>query len=467
MCALAAVGSLTACGGSDGPGDPDIPAWSRGLPSAGDAMGARRGLVPARGIIHLHSPYSHDACDGKPRDETTGAVDEDCLADLRAALCDTRMDFAALTDHDDSMADESFETLFSKRGTDELVRDNAGDIIANRIMCPNGHQVLLSVGGENELMPIMLDRHPEGRTVSELHDLYNSESAASNDIFRSVGGIAWIAHAEQRSVDLLRTLAPDGFEIYQLHANIDPDIRSDFLGLSSSGAIRAVAEYADVNDTVLEPDLAFVSFVSPSDNAIAKWDQLLGEGMRVSGSGGTDAHQNALPIILRDGERGDSYRRMLRWFSNVALAADPRDPVAVEDAIANGRFFVAFEAFGTPSGFDAVATAGTTDTELGGELAKGDGATLTVTLPTVYELDERLPVPEVRARILRVDQAGVTELAQGPGPTISAPMDQPGAYRVEVFITPKHLSPYMGHVGTADVEREHVWIYANPIYVTE
>ncbi len=28
---------------------------------------------------------------------------------------------------------------------------------------------------------------------------------------------------------------------------------------------------------------------------------------------GTDAHENSFPIMLRDGERGDSYRRLLRW----------------------------------------------------------------------------------------------------------------------------------------------------------
>src|SRR5688500_12172083 len=114
---------LAACG-DDGGSAPDAdtrPPWRADLPDA-EVMGERRGLVPARGIIHLHSPYSHDACDGEPRDEATGDVDEDCLADLRAALCTTRMDYAALTDHDDTMADEAFETLFSLRADDELGR---------------------------------------------------------------------------------------------------------------------------------------------------------------------------------------------------------------------------------------------------------------------------------------------------------------------------------------------------------
>ena len=65
---------------------------------------------------------------------------------------------------------------------------------------------------------------------------------------------------------------------------------------------------------------------------------LLGQGRRLFGTAGTDAHQNSLPIEFRDGERGDSYRRMMSWFSNVALVSDPADPVAVKDAIARGQF---------------------------------------------------------------------------------------------------------------------------------
>src|SRR5262249_12158523 len=105
---------LVACGGS---GPAALPTWSKTLPPA-TVMGERRGLVPARGIVHLHSPYSHDACDNQPRDPATKAPNEACLDDLRTALCADQIDFAALTDHDDTMADEDFTTLFSMRGTD-------------------------------------------------------------------------------------------------------------------------------------------------------------------------------------------------------------------------------------------------------------------------------------------------------------------------------------------------------------
>jgi hypothetical protein len=458
---------VAACGGGDGGPDaaPELPSWDRELPPAVDAYGARRGLTPARGIIHLHSPYSHDACDGEPRDDTSGAVDEDCLADLRAALCATRVDFAALTDHDDSMADESFETLFVTRADDQLIEDGGGNPIASRISCDNGHSVLIMVGGENDLMPIMLDRHPDGDAATR-HDVYNAENAATVQQFRDLGGLSWIAHTEQRPLELLRELAPDGIEIYQLHANIDPDIRADYLGLSSAGAIQAVAEFADTNPTGPEPDLALISFLEPNRPSIDKWNSLLGEGVRISGSGGTDAHQNSLPITMRDGERGDSYRRMIRWFGNIALTDDPNDPVAVEAAVAAGRFFVAFELFGSPRGVDFVATGAADPVEMGGELSATDGATVELTLPEVYQLDPSLPRPEIRGRILRIDRDGVTEVAAGSGASVTAPADAAGAYRAEVLIVPHHWGPYLGHLGTEHAEREQVWVYSNPIYVT-
>jgi hypothetical protein len=254
---------------------------SKELPPAADAFGERRGLVPARGIIHLHSPYSHDACDGAPRDEATGAIDEACLADLRAALCATRVDFAALTDHDDSMADEAFETLFSARDGDELIPGAAGTPVASRMTCPNRHAVTLFVGGENDLMPIMLDRHPDG-TVEERHAIYNADDATAVELFRALGGLTWIAHTEGRTLAALQTLAPDGIEIYNLHANIDPDIRADDLGLPASDAIQAVLEFAEQAETGPEPDLALISFVEPNRVALERWDALLGEGRRIA-----------------------------------------------------------------------------------------------------------------------------------------------------------------------------------------
>jgi hypothetical protein len=276
---------------------------------------------------------------------------------------------------------------------------------------------------------------------------------------RDAGATIWIPHTEQRTTPELLTLAPDGIEVYQLHANLDPDIREMYLGLPSAGAIQAVAEFADTNPGGPEPDLALLSFLAPNTPSLTRWDELLAMGRKVAGSGGTDAHQNALPILLKDGERGDSYRRMLRWFSNVALVADRADITQIETALRAGRMFVAFEIMGTPVGFDVHAG----PAELGGEVTVG--TSLEVSVPQVRNLDPSLPAPEIKATVWRVTANGPTAVATGPGPTLSVPMDQPGAYRVEISIVPHHLAPYLRDLqsmGWAD--RELPWIYASPIY---
>jgi hypothetical protein len=462
---LLALASLAAaCGGGDAAPDAStLPAWDPGLPPSA-VMWARRGLAPARGIIHLHSPYSHDACDGRPRDPDTGAVDEACLANLRAGLCTTRMDYAALTDHDATMADEELVDLFLVRGDDELVAGAAGPI-ASRLACPDGHRVLLTVGGENPLMPIMLDRHVEG-TIEERRAIYNGRSIEAADAMRAAGAILWIPHTESRTAAELIPLAPAGIEVYQLHANIDPRIRRDYLDLPEAGAITAVAEFADTTPEGPEPDLALLSFLSANQPALAVWDELLAAGLRVAGSGGTDAHENALPLRLRDGERGDSYRRMLRWFSNVTWVSDPTDIGAIEEALRAGRMIVAFELMGTPEGFDARAErAGAAPVELGGTVGADAGATLIVDLPRVYGLDGGLPAPAIAARVIRVTAAGAAVVAEGSDATLTAALDAPGAYRIEVTIQPRHLGPYLGHLGPALAEQTLPWIYASPIYV--
>jgi hypothetical protein len=456
---------VAACGGGPaGPPDAPVPAWHQDLPEA-SVMGSVRGLRPARGIIHLHSPYSHDACDGNPRPPNdTGPLDEACLGDQRRALCTDRIDYAAMTDHADTMAETDFPLLFLMRAGDTMVTATDGHQLASRIHCDNGHEVLVTVGSENSIMPIMLDAHVPGDAVAR-RALYTEDDATAVAAFRAAGATVWIAHTEQRTKQHLDDLGPDGIELYNLHANIDPNIRPMYLGLSPEGAIDAVAEFADTTDHVIQPDLALISFLLPSGPALDRWNEQLAEGKHMPASAGTDAHENALPIMLADGERGDSYRRMMRWFANVALVSDPTDPAQIEAALRVGRFFVAFELFGTPVGFDAAVHQGASTAGMGESIAPTPGATFDVTVPSIYQLDPSLPAPEITATIVRVDASGPHTLATGPGPTLSAPADQPGAYRVEIDIVPRHLAPYLGHLGPADAQETFPWIYSNPVYV--
>jgi hypothetical protein len=441
---LALVCLLTACGGGEA-ANPDataLPAWNRELPPS-DVMGS-----VARGIIHLHSPYSHDACDGNPRGDTeVGPIDEACYQNLREGLCATRQDFAALTDHDASMAEEEFATLFLERADDEMVGTGA-----SRIHCDNGHDVLLTVGGENDLMPIMLDQHVPG-DAQQRHDTYNGRDATAVTAFRDAGATVWIPHTEGWTADEVATLAPDGIEVYQLHANLDPDIRPT-LGLDPYEVIDLLAQFVNTTEDGPQSDLALLAVLEPNPPALAVWDNLLGRGMHVSGSGGTDAHQNVLNLAGSDGERIDSYRRMMRWFTNVVQVADASDPAQIETALRGGAMYVAFELMGTPVGFEMPG--------IGSTVAVGE--TLHVTLPTVHDLDPELPAPVITGKVIRVTATGSEVIAEGAGP-FEIVMDVAGAYRVEVDIQPLHLGPYLGNLETNYAERTLPWIYTSPIYV--
>ncbi|HEY7864183.1 MAG TPA: hypothetical protein VIE39_11010, partial [Thermoanaerobaculia bacterium] len=76
----------------------DGPAWPDALPVA-SAFGAPRGLEPVRAVMHVHSVYSHDACDKAPFDEA-GRQNEACLARFRRAICSARLGAVFLTEHD-------------------------------------------------------------------------------------------------------------------------------------------------------------------------------------------------------------------------------------------------------------------------------------------------------------------------------------------------------------------------------
>jgi hypothetical protein len=265
-----------------------------------------------------------------------------------------------------------------------------------------------------------------------------------------------VAHSEQRAVADLQSLRQDGLagmEVFILHAAFDPDLREDFLGLDGLGWISDIAPFTDPAGTA-EPDLFFLAVFVEQAISLGKWDQLLADGAMV-GVAGTDAHQNVLPILLRDGERGDSYRRMMRWFSNHLLAIGT-DPGAAEEALAAGRAYVAFEILGTPADLDVhLEGADGAVTELGGTGAGGD---LVVGCPHLHPESPRgLDDPEITATILK----NGAPWAEGCG---VHPTDGPGVYRVRFDLLPHHLAPFLGEAPEPWL-RVWPWVYTNPIRV--
>jgi hypothetical protein len=331
-------------------------------------------------------------------------------------------------------------------------------------------------------MPIAFDSLPRG-TDEERRAFYDADTAGAADAFRGYGAVVLLPHAEDEPLATIAALDPDGIEIYNPHANFAFKHRAH-QGLSRFGAIADILPFY-LRTTRAHPDLALLPMFRANRNAIDDWDAMLASGRDPFGFGASDAHENSLPWSMADGERGDSYERMLPWVTNVLLVRgaaadsirpsaaddDARRAVAVEDAAREGRFYVAIEAWGTPAGFDFRLEGPAGTAEMGSAVAFAPGQRLVVDLPRVAGLANGPAAgdhasgaaPAIRARLYRIGQGGRTIVAESTE-RIEVAVPGPGAYRVEVGIVPRHLEPWLGG---ADYLREVPWIYANPIRVTE
>lgn len=440
---------------------PDVPApppWPRDLVSA-RVMGEARGYRTMRAIIHSHSVHSHDACDGRPY--VDGGPNEPCLMSWRSAMCRSNLDVIFLTEHDDLMASVSYETVLQMRPGDQPVMEG-GQVVGSSIGCPDGHRVMLLPGAENDLMPIALRRHPDPLNGS-LNNAYNADGPAAAARFRAAGAMVAVPHVEQRTIEYLRELQPDIVEIYNVHANLDPRIAGPHLMFNVGPALADILQFQRPGRG-LDPEFLFLTWFTENNNDLRKWATLLAEGRRIPGIAASDAHENVLPQPLPDGERGDSYRRTFRWFSNELLVQGELTRESALEALRQSRVFVAFEAYGTPVGFSYTATAGSAVSEMGAEVMLAAAPTLRVTRPTVNNLNAMLPVPTTRLRILRAQASGEwTEVATADTGDLSFTPTTAGVYRAEVRMTPNHARPYLP--GMERLVRDVVWIYASPIYV--
>lgn len=417
-----------------------------------------RGEREYRAIIHLHSPHSHDACDGDP--QPGGVFNEPCLANQRAGLCATRIDVAFLSDHPAHAEEATIEEMALVRAGDQPILDGEGNVVANWLNCSDGHRVLLLPGVESgSMMPLGLQEHAPPGT-------YGEATPASFQAIADAGALKWVAHTEGWTVEELAPLGLDGLEFYQLHANLDPELREQDLGLDGPAVLTEVGPFFFPTGVGAHPDLAPLGFLHPNEPAITTFETL-GQSQRLSVSAGTDAHENVFPMKAADGERIDSYRRMMRWFNNRLRITGELSPDSARAALKAGRSHIVFESLGTPLGFDFhAAQGGDVVAENGAEVTLGAGLELVAVLPT---LDPRSPrsdeAPLVRGALIRADGDGRETLIEWTAGELRQPIDAPGVYRVEVHITPTHLGPYLGDHVDAFADKEVPWIYSGGIFV--
>jgi hypothetical protein len=408
--------------------------WSRARARVAESTDDGRSL--RRAIVHLHSPTSHDACDNHETE------DEPCLADLRAGLCDAAVDFAFLTDHPASAAETRFEDLFWQQAGDEMV-----DGVASRLACEDGSSTLWMTGIEDELMPVGLDRHVSA-DPAENDRLYNNADEEAILAAGEAGALVLQAHTEGQDLDTLlqrQAWGQHGVEMFNLHAMVDPRKREDDLGLDGLAYLTDAGPFISATSNA-EPDLVFLAFYQEQTVSIERWDAL----NRVApslGTAGTDAHENALPMLMRDAERVDSYRRMMTWFGNY-LAVEANTPAAAKAALRDRKGFVAFDLLGTPHGFRVVYAGEAWSTD-----AAAVGDTLTVTCPALAAGSPTdTTAPTITATVFRDGQPWET----GCG---SYRVSEPGVYRVRVDILPSHLTSFLDDQA-ATLLHAYPWVYS-------
>jgi hypothetical protein len=450
--------TTTGEGGADDSSGSDTGApagpWEPGTVYPSDPGPHPRGWLDRRGLVHAHSPYSHDACDEMPRD-AEGNIDAVCFEDLRRGMCQTRHDFLMLTDHRDSFSDSTFPDVL-------LYRDDLGDALVERdggpvaswAACDGAAPVLVMAGCEAGTMPVGLPGHVPG----DHSQIYGDATPEAITALKDHGAVVLVAHTEEWTVEQLEMLPLDGFEMYNLHANM----------FANLAGVATFLELLDNEDPGLpHSDLALFAVWTEDPDYLTRWGSVLAHGTRRVTTMGTDSHRNTLPQLMPDGERVDSFRRLMQGFSNHLLVqpddAGEWDDLAIKDALRSGRLYGVFEYMGYAQGFDAYVDAGGDAIEIGGEVSLADAPEIRATAPRVQELDPDGPAPEITLHVLRAIEGGFEEVASGTDELAYVP-DAEGAYRVEVRMVPRHLGPWLGAYED-DAETARVWIYANPFYV--
>jgi hypothetical protein len=484
-------------------------------------------LQATRVLVHLHSAYSHDACDGKGI--VGGKLNTTCLKELRAAVCSAHVGAALLTDHPSFMSSYTMQEdlLFDAGAGDQLILEN-GQPIANRIPCPGGGSALLMVGFESSPhgTPLGLEALPADP------DLYLGVTDSVDPVvlkqrvqgLRALGAVTAVVHSEEADLSV-KTILDGGFEAmewYNLHANITALIGPDLLSFNIANIpqlVVAVGKLIQLKDFLSgatggpHPDLAYLVLLDVApEQGIVKWQQA--QATRpLRGFLGSDIHQNVAidgsvcaglaglacqaalglaegalgqpipapvknlllqggPILLADGVRLDGYARLMRWLDNRVLV--PTVGVQeIKEALREGRTFGVFSVFGDPQGFSFTAEG------QGGPLVMGESAAGPLTLKV--RAPDRPCDPglggapfsaadaakaELRTRLLRLEASGpvLVEESLSPGALIERTVTQPGAYAVEIWIRPRHLNAALGTLPSL-ADREYRWVMSNPIYL--
>ncbi len=481
-------------------------------------------LIAARGLIHMHSIYSHDACDGQGFID--GKPNAECLAQLRAAACANKLDFLSLTDHPAHMRDYPMQDtlLYDAAAGDQLVM-HQGLPIANRLACPGGHRVLVTVGFEaTHMMPVGLHQKPQADDpllYSGVTDATDPATLASQiQGLKDLGAVVSVVHSEEADISA-KTIEDAGYEMmewYNIHASFTALLGDDLLSADLENIVQLaglVSTLQDIADFLTpskkaHPDLVYLLLLDGlPPEGFDKWRSVQ-RGRPITGILGSDIHRNvsvdasmcaggkqlaciaALAVVestlgitlspviktlllsggsiaMPDGDRIDSYARLMRWLENRVLVKTV-EPLEIAEALRAGRCYGVFTVFGDPQGLLYRAAQGNELLQIG-DVASGP-ITLQLALPphpvpvgAPFTAAEALTA-EVRAQLIHTDASGskVIHEVTTLGSQSTKLVDQPGAYHLELWIRPSHLEQALGSASTL-AAKEYLWVITNPIRI--
>ncbi len=395
------------------------------LAKAVEPVELETGYGDYRAIVHAHSHYSHDS---------VGTIEE-----ILAAAHATEVRVIMFSNHPADWYDYYEDT-------DKGMRDG----------------VLLVAGAETG-----------GLLVYPTRSLQSHASTPPQpfvEVIRESGGLSFVSHLEERLDWELEQLT--GNEIYNTHADLMDERRLLGLLRSPLGLLRMLPALEQF------PQETFACIQDYPADYLAAWDRWCQRAPH-TGVAANDSHHNQAyrgtvteeghlliedalgdevadldpekiaPVKLFIGQRKpgeevfnldlDPYDRSFRHVSTHLLMNELTQE-AVWDALSSGRAYVAFDWMADPTGFAYLA-----ESKADGEARRWDMGS---GMPLVEELKLLAEAPlSGEWRVIRNGE----RVQQSDGRTLEFPVDEPGVYRVELWLT--------------IAGEPRLWILSNPVYV--
>lgn len=346
-----------------------------------------------QGVIHVHTNLGgHSA----------GTFDE-----LIEAANSNKLDFVIMTEHPSPLYDTARQTLNGKNGGVLFVG-------GNEISSKQGDRFLLIPGSATA----------SNDTNQSTYDLLNNEKKDNR--------LALITYPDKYNAWTTAT-AFDGIEVYSLHTNAKNFNRLAVFGdyFWSFGAF---------------PELTMARQFERPNAALQKFDELTGDGKRLTLFGASDAHSN-IGLQLSDRAKHDFIKVQIDRYATIfklvrlhVLLAKSKELTESNllEAIKNGNCYMAFDVFGDASGFQFQAVKNNGRKIMGDEVLLSDDLKLSAHAP----IKSRFVLYREGIKVQEFADTNYFELN----------LKEKGVYRVEVHLDAVNLI-------------ESPWIISNPIYV--